>query len=338
MSRQPLQVRRAAATMGVVVLFAACSGGSGTPSAVPTQHVAGTTTTPLTTTPGASVSQAPAQLIPEGTYLSGAQDVAAFVAQVKADTKLTAAERTSLLHDPIASCTAQFASLDFRGGQLIESAGCNAAPLQVGLRASYAFPDEHTLLIQEACCGTSTFAVTLVKDGFLLHQTSPVLNGHDRVISSLLFESSPFMLKGAGSRAIPDGTWRTAAKQVSSLTSVITGDSKLTAAEKSQLINDAFEIENGAATFTVTLGLVKGSWTESQAVDGRAPEVGSRATFAFPDTETMVIEEQGYGTTTFHVTWANGSFWLKSVPAPPDEVGKVSTNILFESSPFTLVP
>jgi hypothetical protein len=337
MSRQPI-VRVAATVAGAALLLAACGGAPTTSPGATTQVVASASQAPLTTAAVASASPTAAPPIPDGTYLSGAQAITTFVAQVKDDTSLTAADRTSLLHDSIASCTAQFVSLDFHAGQLTEADGCDGAALQTGLHATYAFPDAHTLLIQETCCGTSTFTLTFVKDGFFLKQTSPLLSGHDRLISSFLYETSPFMLKGAAARAIPDGTWRTAPKQVSEMTALINGDAKLTASEKAQLLNDAFAVEKGRTTFTDTVALANGSWTESQAADGGAPQVGSRATVAFPDTQTVVIEEQGYGTTTFHVTWANGSFWLKSVPAQPDEVGRVTTNILFESSPFTLVP
>jgi hypothetical protein len=138
---------------------------------------------------------------------------------------------------------------------------------------------------------------------------------------------------------IPDGTYATAPMDVAAVNALVNADTKLTAAEKNFILEDAFEL-GLHKTFTVTLVFSHGQYTEHQGFDGAVGEVGSRATFAFPDDHTLVIEESCCGISTFDVTLTPNGFSLKvrSGDLVATEQDKVIGHILFESSPFTLVP
>jgi hypothetical protein len=126
---------------------------------------------------------------------------------------------------------------------------------------------------------------------------------------------------------------------VAAVNALINADSKLTAAEKKEIIKDSFEL-GLHKTFTVTLDFHKGQYTQRAGFDGAAGEVGSRATYAFPDDHTLVIEEPCCGISTFDVTPMPEGFSLKvrSGSNLATEKDKVIGHILFEVSPFTVVP
>jgi len=88
---------------------------------------------------------------------------------------------------------------------------------------------------------------------------------------------------------------------VAAVNALINADTKLTAAEKTDIIENAFEL-GLHKTFIVTLEFSHGQYTEYQGFDGATGEVGSRATYAFPDDHTLVIEEPCCGISTFDVT------------------------------------
>ena len=120
---------------------------------------------------------------------------------------------------------------------------------------------------------------------------------------------------------------------VAALKAMISGDAKLTAAEKKDIIEGAFAL-GSHKTFTISLTLENRQYTERQGFDGAAGEVGSRATFAFADDHTLVLQEDCCGTTTFDVTQRPQGFALKTtkmgVPggAAPGEADVVVSRIL----------
>jgi hypothetical protein len=61
----------------------------------------------------------------------------------------------------------------------------------VGSRATYAFPDDHTIVLQESCCGLTTFEVTLVPGGFRL-KAPPQTKEEDKMVGAILFETGAF--------------------------------------------------------------------------------------------------------------------------------------------------
>jgi hypothetical protein len=324
------QLRSATATVAVALLFSACSGAPAVSTGASPQ-VPPTTTAP--STPPASVSVTPGQPIADGTYLTGAQSITAFKAEIDADTTLTAADKKRLLADPLFSCNTQFISLDFHAGQLTQSESCDGGPMEVGTRATYAFRDDRTLVIQETCCGTSSFALTLVKDGFFLKLTSPVVTGPDTGV--FLFEASPFMLVGAAPRAIPDGKYGAPDIGVPDLIKQINADAKATAAEKRDLIHSAFRLD-GHSTYGVEIDLADGHFAQSDRLDGELA-IGARGTFAFPDASTIVWQELTLN--RFQVSWAKGSFMLKLIGAPNYASAEDALAAkIFWASPFSLVP
>lgn len=148
--------------------------------------------------------------------------------------------------------------------------------------------------------------------------------------------ASPVKAPSGSAPPIADGTYATAPLEVAAINARIKADKELTAAEKADIIK-AYEV-GAHKTYTVTLDFHDGQYTQSQAFDGAAGEVGSRATYAFPDDHTLVIEEACCGITTFEVTPDQDGFSLKRTSQPPDDVDSLIGRILFESSPFTPVP
>jgi hypothetical protein len=308
------------------------------------------TATPAALSPGASqtvvASHAPAatpiaasavasQPIAEGTYLSGAQGIAAFKAEISADTALSEADRQSLQANPLLACTAQFISLDFHAGQLVESSGCDGKPLEVGARATYAFPDDHTLLIQDSCCGTTSFGLKPLHDAFFLTRTSARSPGKDGLIEKLLYEASPFMLKDATPRAIPDGTYAGPDIKVPDLIARINADSTLSAAEKADLIQNAFALP-GHSTFGTAIQLADGHFAQSDRLDGELA-IGARGTYAFPDASSIAWQEPTVN--RFQVAWANGSFTMKLIGKPNYASAEDALAAqIFWASPLSLVP
>jgi hypothetical protein len=126
---------------------------------------------------------------------------------------------------------------------------------------------------------------------------------------------------------------------VAAVKALINADTKLTTADKADIINNAFEL-GLHKTFTVTLEFRNGQYTEHQGFDGDVGGIGSRATFAFPDDHTLVIEEACCGISTFDVTPRQNGFSLKvrSGAQVATEKDRIVGHILFESSPFTRVP
>jgi hypothetical protein len=154
-----------------------------------------------------------------------------------------------------------------------------------------------------------------------------------------LTSAPPAATASASTALIPDGTYASAPVDVASIYALINADKKLTVAEKDEIIKDGFEL-GSQKTFTVTLEFHDGQWTEHQGFDGAVGEVSSRATYAFPDGHTLVIEQVGFGISTLDVTPAPNGFALKvrSGAFVSTEVDTIVTHILFELSPFTRVP
>jgi hypothetical protein len=293
------------------------------------------TTAPTISAPTATPNASPVavQPIPDGTYLSGPQGIAPWMAEVMADATLTSAEKNSLRDSPLLACTNQFVSLDFHGGELTESSACDAGSFEIGTRATYAFPNDHTLVIQESCCGTTTFDLTSARNGFFLKRTGAPVPGTDRLIGLLLYESSPFMPQESTPRALPDGNYVGKTLKVADMIASINADTKLTDAEKHQLIDEVLAIR-GHATFAPTFEFRDGKYAQGIQMDGGPAQVGSRGTYAFPDTTTLVLQEQTV--TSYHVSWASERVSLAHV-GTPNEFDRVIFKFLFESS-FSVVP
>jgi hypothetical protein len=169
---------------GLAMFVGACSSGlapTGTPA---------TTTSPAvaTSSPTASASAGP---IAEGHYVSGATAVASIIDRINADTKLTAAQKATYIAD-FAGHKTQTVSLDFHAGQFTESDAFDGAALVGDVHATYAFPDDHTLVIQEQGPGISTFDVTTSANGFALKYRVGAPNAGEDILGQAIYESSPF--------------------------------------------------------------------------------------------------------------------------------------------------
>jgi len=188
---------RSSGTLGLALLaalaiiLAACSAGPSltqAPSSTPGLTAGATATATSSALP--SVAAGP---IAEGTYRSETVAVATIIAKINADTTLTAAQKTAAIQG-FSGHQTSVVSLDFHNGQFTESSSFDGAPLEVGARATYAFPDDHTLVIQEACCGISTFDLTTGPSSFMLKYRANALNAGEDIIGQTIYELSPFTL------------------------------------------------------------------------------------------------------------------------------------------------
>lgn len=308
----------------VAVLIAACSGNLESTSPLPSASSA------LATPSASKPSGSPAAVGPiaEAKYVSEPNDVPAIVARIKADPKLTASERAEWVNTYSDQPPTQVVGLEFSAGNFTETQA-GAGGSDVGSRGRYAVADGKTLVLS----GIGTFAVTPTSQGFALKMTKQELPGEvELLIASVLFESSPFTLETAAPQAIPDGMYVGRIVQVSQLAEMVNADKKLTAAQRT----DLSELTTGHTTMQVQLGLSGGHFTEAVAFDGGAFEVGVRATYAFSDDRTLVTQSPSLD--TFAVTWASGSFALHRTSTPADEGDAMFGKILFQYTPFSLVP
>jgi hypothetical protein len=142
----------------------------------------------------------------------------------------------------------------------------------------------------------------------------------------------------ASGRLIPDGTYTLAPLRVTDLIAMINADTKLSATEKTFLIDTAFAMKKGT-TFTVSLELDRGRLTERQDVDGVA-HIGTQGTYTLPDQHTLIYSEQGHESspTTFRLSVTGTSFTLQIMNPPTKEVDALPGRVLFETGPFTLKP
>ena len=66
---------------------------------------------------------------------------------------------------------------------------------EIGSRGTYAFPDQHTLVMEESGgASVSTFELTSTADGFTLKLTSPAGDEVGVIITAIFWESGPFTL------------------------------------------------------------------------------------------------------------------------------------------------
>jgi hypothetical protein len=140
-----------------------------------------------------------------------------------------------------------------------------------------------------------------------------------------------------GPVAIPDGVYATGPRSVADIRAEIAA-SKLTEGEQKVIVNELFELGD-SKTMTISIELRKGQWTQRQQLDDGPNGVGSRATYAFPDDHTVVIQEACCGISSFAVDRDGDTFRLTySSDNPSSAVDQLAAHILFEEAPFTLVP
>jgi hypothetical protein len=180
-----------AVTLALTTTLFGCSRGG--PTAAPT--VAPATVSPATPTPiiTAAATAAAGAPIPDGTYQSGANMVSDVLAMITKDTRLTASQKADY-QQGFSGHTSDVVRLDLHAGVFTESDSMDGAGFQVGARATYAFPDARTLVIQEDCCGLSTFTITPQPNGFSLTYKTGAPNAGEDVIGEWLYGSHPFTL------------------------------------------------------------------------------------------------------------------------------------------------
>jgi hypothetical protein len=317
--------RSAFAGAAVALLIAACSA---TPAVTNRSPVPSLPAAP-TQAPSTAASPVAAGPIAEGKYLSEPNDVAAIVARIKADRTLTESERADWMKTYSDLPATQTVGLEFSAGDYTQTE-TQPGGVGVGARGRYAVGDGKTLVL----AGIGSFAITPSAGGFALKLVKQEVPGEvEAVIAKVLFESSPFTLDRSATQAIPDGTYVGKTVKVADILATINADKKLADAKKAELIGLVFDAP-GASAFAPTLELRNGKFIQGQRLDAGPTAVGSQGTYAFPDDTSLVLQEQSIE--TYAVTWADGSFSLKHVPAVGNEFDAVVTRFLFESS-YSLV-
>jgi hypothetical protein len=182
------------------MVLAACSSAA-PPAAPPSALASGGTSSAAPTSAPVSTSLAPSPMAPhqpiaDGTYVSKPLDVKALIARIRADKKLTEAQRNHLISNAfeLPGHKTFDVSLWFQAGNWVEEQGFDGAPGEIGARGTYAFPDDHTLVMEDPCCGTTTFDIAVSGNSFTLKRTSAPADEEDRFAGHELFESSPFIL------------------------------------------------------------------------------------------------------------------------------------------------
>lgn len=196
MSTQAFARRAAGPIFALAIVVAGCTGGNAATTApIITAAPTGPAATTAAIATSAPTRSAAPSVIPDGMYAAQVAEVADMQALIKADAKLTAAQRAQIESDfSFGNATTSQNFLAFHGGQMTESGGYDGGPAQVGARATYAFPDNHTLVIQETCC-SNTFQVTWAGSAFTLRVLSGTPNTElDIVENKLVYEWSPFTL------------------------------------------------------------------------------------------------------------------------------------------------
>jgi len=172
-----------------VALGACSTGAPATPS--PVASVAPTATMLATATAPSSILPA---AIADGTYATAPVLVTDIDARIRADTALTAAQMTDAIAG-FSGHTSEAFRISLANGQFTEYESFDGGAFEVDVRATFVLPDDHTLVIQESCCGTSTFDVTKVGTGFALrYRAHKPLNAEDDLLGRIVYESAPFAL------------------------------------------------------------------------------------------------------------------------------------------------
>ncbi len=151
----------------VVVLVAGCGSAGSSYTVAPSgssASPAGASASPASASMPAgsapSATAASTSLIPDGTYVGDPIPASTIIAAINA-THLSAADKAKMISDGFeldSTSKAVTMSFTFSGGQWTQSASVDGGPSWVGSKGSYAFPDDHTVVLQEPGALT-TYAV-----------------------------------------------------------------------------------------------------------------------------------------------------------------------------------
>jgi len=135
------------------------------------------------------------------------------------------------------------------------------------------------------------------------------------------------------------GTYAGPTLQVADIIAMVNTDSRLTAADRSQIIDVLFAIR-GKQTWTDSLEFRGGLLFERQTVDG-VTAVGSSGRYAFPDDHTLVYTETRNGVDLpnpwrLDLTIEGNTFTLHRSAPVANPADDFVTRVIFESGPFTL--
>jgi hypothetical protein len=187
-----------AVRLGLLAAFAMTLGACSASPALSTAPTIAAQPTVLAT-PTATSSPMPSATtgpIAEGRYRSQTVSVAVIIAEVNSDRTLTAPEKAYAIEQQgFADHKTRAVEMNFRNGQLTVTESFDGGPFNVGARATYAFPDSHTLVIQETCCGISTFDLTPGANSFTLKYRAGAPNAGEDIVGQTVYELSPFTLE-----------------------------------------------------------------------------------------------------------------------------------------------
>jgi hypothetical protein len=143
----------------------------------------------------------------------------------------------------------------------------------------------------------------------------------------------------AGADLIPEGAYVGPTIQAADIVAYVNADTKLTAKQKTFVIDSMFGITNHR-TWTASLEFNAGTMTQRQTVDGQEV-VGSGGRYSFLGSDTLVVKEEGCNgcyLAGFTVSRNGDRFTLTPIGPPADESDAIALKYLFGSGPFTRQP
>jgi hypothetical protein len=181
----------------------------------------------------------------------------------------------------------------------------------------------------------SVVIVVAIGGIYLLGQATPLSGGQPSPAPS----ASPATTAPLMAGPLQFGTYFGPTFQVSDLIAQLNADADLTAAERTQFIDDLAGIR-GKTAWSASIEIRGGQWTQRQTVDG-STQIGSIARYTFPNDQTVVLVETINGvesTSRFALTVSGDSFTLRSLTPPVAALDKFVIKVLYESGAFALKP
>jgi len=195
---QPVLVAALAMSLAVAACGSAATPSStsvASPAPIPTSVASSAPIPSATPSPAATVVPSVVTAtgpIADGTYRTEPVPISAVLAHIEADKTLSTAEKAGF-ESGFKGHKTEIIELKLEGGLFTESDAFDGASFEVGAHATYAFPDDRTLVIQEQCCGLSTFTIKAVPNGFALAYTAGAANAGEDVVGQTVYESAPFL-------------------------------------------------------------------------------------------------------------------------------------------------
>ncbi|HKG56275.1 MAG TPA: hypothetical protein VKA85_03440 [Candidatus Limnocylindrales bacterium] len=215
-----------------------------------------------------------------------------------------------------------------------------STPQERDLRVSWRLPTMNNMTRLVAALA---IAILAVGAGVVMLRPTGATVGSGPSSAPATSPPSPTVVPSSSAAAavdlIPEGTYVGPTIQVADIVAFVNADTKLTAKQKTFVIEGMFAIKN-SRTWVASLEFRAGKMTQRQDVDGTV-NVGSGGAYSFLGTDTLVVKQQDCAAcylVGFTVVRAGDGFTLTPIGAPSDESDAIAQKYLYGSGPFTRVP